>query len=69
LRFAQYVRLLWPALAAGRTGIIEMASIPFPRYRLYDHQRDGDGWVARHTIGVTFCGDEFGELPALYRQS
>jgi len=34
-----------------------------------DLQRDGDGWVARHTIGVTFYGDEFGELPALYRQS
>ena len=36
LRFAQYVRLLWPALAAGRTGIIEMASgEPAAQPRLY----------------------------------
>jgi hypothetical protein len=55
-------------LALRRT-IPEMMTIPFPRYRLNDHQRDGDGWVARHTIGVTFYGDKFGELPALYRQS
>jgi len=34
-----------------------------------DLRRDGDGWAAAHTLGVTFYGDEFGELPAFYRQS
>jgi protocatechuate 3,4-dioxygenase beta subunit len=28
-----------------------------------------DGLVADHTIGVTFYGDQFGELPDLYKQS
>jgi protocatechuate 3,4-dioxygenase beta subunit len=30
---------------------------------------NGDGLVADHTIGVTFYGDQFGELPDLYKQS
>ena len=29
----------------------------------------GDGLVAEHVVGVTFYGDEFGELPDFYKQS
>ena len=32
-------------------------------------QRKGDGYAATHTVGVTFYGDVFGELPSLYQQS
>ena len=32
-------------------------------------QPSGDGYRANHTLGVTFYGEMFGELPALYRQS
>jgi protocatechuate 3,4-dioxygenase beta subunit len=32
-------------------------------------RREADGWVASHNLGVTFYGDSFGELPAMYRQS
>ncbi|MGK2927863.1 MAG: hypothetical protein ACSLE2_19785 [Lysobacterales bacterium] len=34
-----------------------------------DLQRDGPGWMAAHTLGVTFYGNEFGELPDFYRQT
>jgi len=34
-----------------------------------DLRREADGWAASHTLGVTFYGDSFGELPAMYRQS
>lgn len=32
-------------------------------------QRNGDGYVASHNLGVTFYGKSFGELPDFYRQS
>jgi protocatechuate 3,4-dioxygenase beta subunit len=34
-----------------------------------DLHRDGAGWVAAHNLGVTFYGQEFGDLPSFYRQS
>jgi hypothetical protein len=34
-----------------------------------DLRREADGWAASHKLGVTFYGDRFGELPAMYRQS
>ncbi len=34
-----------------------------------DLHRDGAGWLAAHNLGVTFYGQEFGDLPSFYRQS
>jgi len=34
-----------------------------------DLNKQGDGYVANHNLGVTFYGDNFGELTDFYRQS